>query len=434
MNWSYLLEANLYLGLFYGCYRLFLAETTFYKLSRYYLIAAVLCAFLLPFFQLGIFTRLRNLPETLVEFRIAGETAASQNPAYSFAELCSSCYLVVTVILAILFLRNCYQLAVLYRRSKKEKKGNIYYMELEDNGTAFSFFNLLFIHPEAQKKEVIIRHELIHIRQKHSLDILFFELLKAINWINPISWLLLREIKMIHEYIADAETIHPNLEKHDYAILLITNSFGPIPNHLTNQIFNQTLLKRRIQMLNKEKTPDRAKLRLLLVLPLVTAMLCASSYAYTKDYAVVDLYPQKAGSNWQEPVKKVKAPGRPQTPPPLPPAPPVPPVPSTPPTPPAAPKRSKSSKVPTTPGLGHQNTPIIGNESTKNIYNGPLLINNGKIVETQGQKVTVTSFSGLTHTKSSPDAIKMYGDRAKNGITELIDGVIKLEPAPKRPY
>lgn len=412
MNWSYLLEANLYLGIFYVSYRLLLAETTFYKLSRYYLIAAVMLSALLPFFQLGIFAPLRNLQEPLMEFSISGETAASQNPAYSFAGLFSYCYLVITAILTILFLRNCYQLAALYRRSKKEKKGSIYYVELEDNGTAFSFFNLLFIHPEAQKKEVIIRHELIHIHQKHSLDILFFELLKVINWINPVSLLLLREIKMIHEYIADAETIHPNLEKHDYAILLITNSFGPIPNQLTNQIFNQTLLKRRIQMLNKEKTPDRAKLRLLLVVPLVTAMLCASSYAYTKDYALVDLYPQKKAAQWQKPVKKVKATGKHQTPPPPPPAPPVPSTPPAPPAPPAPPKKQKK----------------VAEMPTPDTDDSKLIVVNGKIVTLPKGKMVKFSAkdSIVSYRKGNPESVKRYGNAGKNGVIEIHNGEITI--------
>src|SRR5690606_15348990 len=78
-----------------------------------------------------------------------------------------------------------------------------------------------------------------------------------------------------------------------YAMYLIEHSFGIPANNLTNHIFNQSILKRRINMLNKKRTPRRASLRLVLLIPLCGAMIAISTMAFTKNTAFIDVYPEK---------------------------------------------------------------------------------------------------------------------------------------------
>lgn len=291
MNWLYyLLEANLYLALFYGCYHLLFHKETFYTINRYFLIGATLLAFALPLLQIGYlhsFFQHQEYDSLTTEAVIPTEDEGSDLIKLGF----SSLYWLVAIFFSLKLLRELYQIIALSRTRKRHQDGPVVYIELGQGLSAFSFFNLLFIPENAAGKETILKHEMVHIRQKHSLDILFFEIVQILNWFNPVSYLIKKDIKLLHEYIADELTTNEEIQKHDYALFLIRNSFGAETKQLSNQIFNPSILKQRINMLNKEKSTGRARLKLLLALPLVGGMLCTSTVAFTKDYGLVDFYP-----------------------------------------------------------------------------------------------------------------------------------------------
>jgi hypothetical protein len=297
MTWFYyLLEANLYLIVFYGFYRLFLQNETFYGLNRGYLISSSIFSFIIPFLQIGSLNQLIYGGRNLHLIYINPKLEKVQNGEFyimSVDKFTMVFYLLIALFLTVKLIVSLYKILLLAATAKREKLGNVVYIELAGSVTAFSFFNLLFLNPFSAKRNTIIRHEMVHIRHKHSLDIMFFELLKIINWFNPVVWLIQRDIKLIHEFIVDDIITDAEIEKHEYAIFLIENSFGVQPISLTNQIFNQSILKQRIIMLNKKRSAARAGLKVLLAVPIVVSMLFASTVAFTKDYATVDLYPQK---------------------------------------------------------------------------------------------------------------------------------------------
>lgn len=313
MNWLYyLLEANLYLAVFYGFYRLLLHRETFYQLNRYYLLGTSMLAFLLPMFQISYLDSLLHpvQSQATVTIQYAGELlpAVVTAPALTAADAVFVCYMLVAAFFLFRLCTSLYKIFRLAARADKTYRDGIIEVHFSESDTAFSFFNLLFINPATEKQHIILKHEMIHIRQKHSLDILFFEMLLICNWFNPLCWLMKQDIKLIHEYIADEATTNQGLVKHDYAMFLIHNSFGPFPNMLTSQMFNQSILKNRISMLNKKRSAGRARLRLLYVLPLTGGMLCASTLGFTKDYAIVDLYarekPAVSSVSLQEPKQE----------------------------------------------------------------------------------------------------------------------------------
>lgn len=308
MNWLYyLLEANLYLAVFYGFYRLFLHKETFYSLNRFYLIMATLIAFSLPLLQMGYLNNLFGRQQEVYTVVIPSKIA-EKDLSFTISDLILCGYLIIAAAFALKMCFSIYKIIVLAIHAKKETAGTVIYVELPDDAdTAFSFFNLLFLNPGVTAKNTVLKHEMVHIRQKHSLDIVFFEIIQIIAWFNPATYFIKKDIKLLHEYIADEVTTNTDMHKHEYAMFLIQNSFGVVPSRLTNQIFNQSILKRRINMLNKEKSTGRARLKLLFVLPVAGGMLCASTMAFTKDYAMIDLYPEKYQSVKaadQDPVKK----------------------------------------------------------------------------------------------------------------------------------
>ena len=309
MNWlNYLLEANLYLVIFYGFYLVFLQRDTFYGLNRAYLIFSSLCAFVIPFVTVGGFSQFMNdrgnLDLIYIDPKLVG--APRDLSWFSIGETATTIYLGVAAYYAIQLLMSLYKIVSLAARSRRARSGNIVYLELSSGETAFSFFNLLFINPSSMNKATILKHEMVHIQQKHSIDILFFELLRILNWFNPVVWLMQKDIKLLHEYIADDITTNNNVQKHEYAMFLIQNSFGVEPSYLTNQLFNSSILKRRINMLNRKRSAGRARLKLLLALPVLVGMLFASTVAFSKDYALIDLYPEQ-GEAQATPVSQNQA-------------------------------------------------------------------------------------------------------------------------------
>lgn len=289
MSWLYyLLEANLYLAVFYGFYRIFLSEETFYNLSRYYLIATGIASFTIPLFQISYLNSLFGQDKNVV---LTGYVPEVVNNGYETINmLITAIYLLVSVVFTLKLVFNLSRILLLFIKANRKKEGKITYVELSDSAAAFSFFNILFINPDIAERNTVIKHEMVHINQKHSIDIVFFEILQILGWFNPITYFIKKDIQLLHEYIADEQTTASAMPKHDYAMFLIQNSFGVIPNQLSNHIFNQSILKRRINMLNKTKSAGRAKLKFLFVLPVLGGMLCASTMAFSKEYAVVDIY------------------------------------------------------------------------------------------------------------------------------------------------
>ncbi|RZL39531.1 MAG: M56 family metallopeptidase [Pedobacter sp.] len=302
MDWLYyLLEANMYLLLFYAFYRLALQHQTFYSNNRYYLLISSITSFLIPLLQLGflkpapiIDNVLFPPPVILTAEQMAQLRLVQAQESINYSDYLYILYLLVATGFAIKLSFNLFKIIRLWLKANKSSKGRVTLIELEDHSTAFSFFNLLFIHPSLASKATVLKHEMVHIKQKHSFDILFFEILQVICWFNPVIYFIKKDVKLLHEYIADEESTSSDADKHAYAMFLIENSFGTATTPLANQFFNQSILKRRINMLNQKKSVGWSRLRLLLAIPLTGAMLCTSTLAFSKTYGYFDLLPEKS--------------------------------------------------------------------------------------------------------------------------------------------
>lgn len=455
MNWLYyLLEANLYLTLFFGFYRLLLHRETFYTLNRYFLITATFLSFLLPALQMsyldGIFDSGVKESGTYSITSIPANTASGT--FLETRQLLTAVYLLVFTIMLAKILISLYQLLSIVINAKRQKKGKILYVELQVPGAAFSFFNLLFIYPGTKDMETILEHEMVHIQQKHSLDVFFFELVRMFSWFNPISWLIRNDIRLLHEYIADDLTTNSVIQKHEYALLLIRNSLGNLPIPLTNQIFNYSILKMRINMLNKKRSAGWARLRILCAIPLTGGMLCISTLVFSKDYKVMDLYAKKhSASNQlsQEPEKKTEVKLVPPPPPPASPkqvrkaknskpapAPPAHPkkqykpedVKFPPPEPSKKQKKSEQFKFPppvVKPIEKQEVQSGTASVTDNNLGPNPLYINDSKqtiVNPGPGKVIKFTARSIMTHPKNDPATIKKYGEAARDGVVEMEDG------------
>ncbi|MGY4536785.1 beta-lactamase regulating signal transducer with metallopeptidase domain/outer membrane biosynthesis protein TonB [Mucilaginibacter sp. UYNi724] len=304
MSWlHYLIEANIYLGVFYLCYCLFLIRDTHYTLSRVYLIFSCVVAFVLPVTQLSILKPAEIIAPLIEEPTFTGSvihpvinapTAAAPASKITFDDVVINLYVAGVALALLVLIFRLRKLYILTRKNQALDTNQYKLVKLKDKNTAFSFFNYLFIGSNVPQPETVIAHELVHIRQKHSADIIFLEIVKIFNWFNPFIYLIQRSLKTIHEYIADEQTAAHEQDTLAYSSFLLNNAYGIQGNSIAHSFFNYNLLKKRIIMLNKNRSGKLARLKYLAAVPLCAGMLCASTLVFSKDYGFIELAPRKA--------------------------------------------------------------------------------------------------------------------------------------------
>ena len=303
MNWlHYLIEANLYLGVFYMAYLLFLSKETYYTLNRVYLLFSCLVSFALPVMQLGILKPVE--PQiTAVHFTpvaqnfIVSQVQFTPTPALNWQDAIVYIYLLGVAVLSLALLLKLYQLLKLTRVQNTGPDCRYKLIHINQPNIAFSFFNYLFIGTSVNEAETIIEHELVHISQKHSADIIFIELLKIVNWFNPFVYLLQRSIRAVHEYIADEKIAASGADTIAYSSFLVNNAYGLSGSSITHSFFNYNLLKKRIIMLHQKRSGSLARLKYLLAVPICGGLLCASTLAFSKTYGFIDIGPHRIDKN-----------------------------------------------------------------------------------------------------------------------------------------
>jgi TonB family protein len=274
----YLVQVNLYLVLFYGFYRLLLSGETFYMLNRAYLVGSAILSFGIPFWysdyvqSFFITQQVNEVFYTVLSPAVFEVRANAQNP-FTWYDLLQFSYMICTVFLAIKLIFN------LLRLKKLINNTSVHHQQ----GAGFSFFNFVFVDKDLQKREVVLEHEYVHIRQLHSADVILFELIAVLCWFNPVVYFYKKSVKNIHEFIADdiASRLEPS--KADYAMLLFSQQFGLNPHQLTNTFISHSTLKQRIEMLQKPRSRQTALLKYGFIAPLFALMLVIASASIAKN-------------------------------------------------------------------------------------------------------------------------------------------------------
>jgi len=140
----------------------------------------------------------------------------------------------------------------------------------------FSFGNAVFINcnqHSSEELEEIVRHEFVHVRQRHTIDIIWAELLCILNWYNPFVWMLKKSIRQNLEFIADNKVIENGINKKEYQYLLL-KVIGNNQYSIATQ-FNFSSLKKRIAMMNKTKSARLQVGRFLFLVPVLAIILLA---------------------------------------------------------------------------------------------------------------------------------------------------------------
>ena len=285
----FIFKSAIALTLLYSCYVVFLSRDTYHRFNRVVLIAITLLSLILPAFRISTQQPQavhRALHEIEVEMTkgVALDTYEPSTIAYSAESEVKehtgvpSFFLVVRAIyfmgLLVVFLRlvKCVVNTVRQMRGGlrlKDGQGNTVVVKAGDFAP-FSFLRwiVININDYERNRESILKHEQAHIRFFHSYDILLLQFVKLLQWFNPFVYFLDRDLKAVHEYMADEAVIHQGIDAQTYQLLLVSKAVGGRLQTLANN-FNHSLLKSRILMMKKKPTPKAAALKSLCLLPVV---------------------------------------------------------------------------------------------------------------------------------------------------------------------
>lgn len=271
----YIAKASGILALFYLTYALFLKQETFYAINRCFLIIGLFTALLLPF---ATFTKYIEIVVTPTAFTTQGEALATTPEAafpLDWTTFLFSIYLLGVLFLTTKFILQFSFLLKLIKRNTVVQKGKFHHVEINNPVTPFSFFNHIFYNPRPYSKEelsAIIKHEEAHSSQWHSLDILLTQIFTAFLWINPFSWLYRTTVKQNLEFMADACATKkvPSIKDYQYTLLKVSGNhlYSPLVNNFYN-----SLIKKRIVMLNKSRSNKRNILKVVFILPALAIFL-----------------------------------------------------------------------------------------------------------------------------------------------------------------
>jgi N-acetylmuramoyl-L-alanine amidase len=283
LGW-YLLKVIICSGILCGYYFLALRNKVFHRWNRFYILAAIVISLIVPVMKINVFQNneeegtvvqmlqtISDGDEAVVEYsRNSGFQINTEN-------LAESAYLLVSAIFLTIFFVSLFKIKKLKRKYYETKIEGISFINTNEKGTPFSFFKSIFwnnaIDLHSKPGQQIFNHEIAHIKEKHSYDKIFMNMVLIFFWINPFFWLMRKELYMIHEFVADKEA----LEDSDINALaeMILQTVYPGQNFSVGNSFFYSPIKRRIMMLTKNKNPRVNYYSRLLVLPLAVIIIFA---------------------------------------------------------------------------------------------------------------------------------------------------------------
>ena len=279
---QYVIECIAFQLLFLIIYDLFLKRETFFQWNRAYLIGTYILSMILPWIKIeALKTEVTEVFQAYPAYLWNTNDAALMT--VGLEETTSNLPWMYMVFFGGVLLATLLFAFKLLQIHKLRQAGEVRYFEdftrivISDSSLAFSFFKSIFLGDQVLKKkhQNILDHELVHIRQKHSYDLMFFELMRIVGWFNPLVYVYQSRVSELHEFIADAKVAKTN-KKEQYELLL-SQVFQTQNFSFINQFFKSSLIKKRIVMLQKTKSKKVWQLKYLLLVPLVLVMLSYTS-------------------------------------------------------------------------------------------------------------------------------------------------------------
>ena len=293
----YIMKSAVCLAVFYLFYKLLMSRETFHRFNRFSLLGLMIICSIIPFVKISIKDSTENvqavesIDELLTVPVIINSDIAPQTNDYSAME-----YIIVLAtaiyIIGILFFtaREIFQLRKVLNITRKGTEEdislyinnnvkNINLIVTNENISPFSWMNRIVISRTDLKENgrEILCHEMAHITNHHSIDLIMADICILLQWFNPASWLIKSELQNVHEFEADETVIRNGIDAKNYQLLLIKKAVGSRLYSIANS-FNHSKLKKRITMMMKKKSSPWARAKYLYILPLAAVAVAAFAH------------------------------------------------------------------------------------------------------------------------------------------------------------
>ena len=268
---EYLLKASVILSLFYFSYKLFLQKETFFVSNRWFFFIGLFLSIVIPFVVIPIYV-VKATP-IISEFIVPNTITniEEQGSLINMEQLFLLIYAIGVLFFLGQFIVHFISLISLLIRNTSKKDLNYNLIEIDDDVSPFSFFNWIVYNPtqfSPTELQQIVVHEKAHADQLHSLDIICSQLATIIFWFNPFVWLYKKDLEQNLEFIADQSTQQQTSCQKSYQHLLLKTSVPKYQLVLANNFYN-SLIKKRIVMLHKNKSNKKNQIKFLVMLPVL---------------------------------------------------------------------------------------------------------------------------------------------------------------------
>ena len=294
----YLGHSALCLAALYIIYKAAMSNETMHRLNRVVLLGIVALSALLPLCEIKIkeeveveLVECNNLYLPDAQAISTAEMVVAEVESFDYLGLLKSAAIGLSLLgVAFMLVRLAMSVFSVWRMIQSGRveylKDDVTLTVVDNLPSPFSYFGHIVVAESDLKenRDLILAHELAHIRLRHSWDVLFVDLALCVWWFNPAMWLLRRELQSLHEYQADKAVLDSGVDAKTYQLLLIKRAVGARLHSIANCL-NHSNLKNRITMMCKKSSSRWAAAKLLLVLPLVVLSLAATA---TTVYVTVD--------------------------------------------------------------------------------------------------------------------------------------------------
>ncbi|MCI2228970.1 M56 family metallopeptidase [Polaribacter sp. MSW13] len=276
----YLLKSAGCLALLLCFYHLVLEKEKMHQFNRFYLLGSVLFSFLSPAYIIYI----EAIPQTIetvksTQYFYPIETYATNTPLdknFDYSTIFIGIYILISGIIAVRFAINLFKIIHKIKTNQQEKLKFATLVLVDDKILPHSFWSYIFINKEEYKsnqiEQELLTHELTHVTQKHTIDILLMEILLIVFWINPLFLILKKAIQLNHEFLADNKVINTYKNTFQYQHLLLSKAAWNNEYYLASNL-NYSLTKKRLKMMTTKSSHTIILLKKLAVIPLLTGFI-----------------------------------------------------------------------------------------------------------------------------------------------------------------
>src|SRR5690606_32098103 len=288
-------------AVFIGFYHFVLQREKMFRFNRFYLIATLILSFSIPFMELGInefyapkleefIPQNQEINKSIIakeipisEINISTQTIENQSSFFSnlsWIEILEFIGILISLVLLVRLFVNLWKLSRLTFKNEKIKKQGFTLVKIDQNVSPFSFFHYLFASKQDVENEKIqseiFYHEFAHIKQKHTLDVLFVEFLMIFFWFNPFLYIYRKSIRTNHEFLADEEVLSHHFDTTAYQHLLLEKI--PVkPQTPLSSSFNYLVTKKRLIMMTKKTSKIKTAALKFFSIPLLVAVMLVFS-------------------------------------------------------------------------------------------------------------------------------------------------------------